>query len=299
MLLRRLVPFLNHSGWRLVSSASAVPLAYETIGDNSSQKTAVFLHGILGSKRNFRTPGKVFATRFKGFRCVTVDHRGHGDSGIASSHGPHTVNACVKDLKELFNGLFTSPPTVLIAHSFGGKVALSYALTADPADKLPDDIWILDCLPAKYSESEPDGEQSVTRVFNVLAMLPMTFASRDWMIQEIQSHGLAKGIALWLGTNIVNNEFKTNSADSCKWNFNMKVVQELFVDFCNLDLVRFSTNVFPLFFVEYFAFCTCSHTPACRPVPCVTHRLCRCLSSRGMVFDDRHPLKRMTILPMN
>ena len=41
-------------------------------------KSAVFLHGILGTKRNFRSPVKSFINRYPEWKCIAYDHRGHG-----------------------------------------------------------------------------------------------------------------------------------------------------------------------------------------------------------------------------
>lgn len=45
-------------------------------------KSAVFLHGILGTKRNFRSPVKSFINRYPEWKCIAYDHRGHGMCNI-------------------------------------------------------------------------------------------------------------------------------------------------------------------------------------------------------------------------
>ena len=46
--------------------------------DHNNPKSAVFLHGILGTRRNFRTPVNSFVRRFPEWKCTAYDHRGHG-----------------------------------------------------------------------------------------------------------------------------------------------------------------------------------------------------------------------------
>lgn len=119
-------------------------------------KSVVFLHGILGSKRNWRTPANVFRKLHPDFQCVTVDFRGHGDShaSIESEWDENTVDNSALDLYQLTHssplGLMKSP-TILCAHSFGGKVALRYLEKVHQAGlKLPEHTWILDSIPGPY-----------------------------------------------------------------------------------------------------------------------------------------------------
>ncbi|GAU12435.1 hypothetical protein TSUD_229690 [Trifolium subterraneum] len=67
--------------------------------------TAVFLHGILGCRKNW-------------------DLRCHGDSASMKKRGPHTVASAALDVLKLVRDLRITP-RVLVGHSFGGKVVLS------------------------------------------------------------------------------------------------------------------------------------------------------------------------------
>lgn len=129
-------------------------LAYEilpapTSGVNAKHKveTMVFLHGIMGNKKNLRTLAKEVQKLRPHLQAVLVDHRGHGDSIALANHAKdtkHTVEACAQDLQKTLssekfledvfrdmdpnhkhvNELFV--PDYLCAHSFGGKVALQF-----------------------------------------------------------------------------------------------------------------------------------------------------------------------------
>jgi surfactin synthase thioesterase subunit len=99
------------------------------------------------------------------------------------------VTKCAEDLLEIVEDPFAdfSVPTILSAHSFGGKVALRFleSLHASGQD-LPLHTWILDSIPGPYdiNKQQNDG-QSVVRVLKALATLPKTFESREWVIKEI------------------------------------------------------------------------------------------------------------------
>merc|ERR1719440_2771169 len=88
----------------------------------------VLTHGILGSKRNWRTPANLLAKTQPDIKVLTVDHRGHGNShGPSLSTRSNTVDACAMDLEETILkdvGEGGSDVDILSGHSFGGKVVL-------------------------------------------------------------------------------------------------------------------------------------------------------------------------------
>jgi pimeloyl-ACP methyl ester carboxylesterase len=121
-------------------------LAYDLIGNSSSPCTAVFLHGIVGSKRNWRTPCQQFILKNPMYKGITIDLRGHGDSHSHSND--HTLDNCAQDLTKLFNHLQINPELVC-GHSFGGKVVLKYLANIYKTGErsFPKNSWILDSLP--------------------------------------------------------------------------------------------------------------------------------------------------------
>lgn len=128
-------------------------------------KSAVFLHGILGNRKNWRTPAKLFLREKPEFVAVSVDHRAHGHSNLVYpiTKTKNSVKDCALDLmkflssEEYLNNTnsFTPDPVphTIVSHSFGGKVALEYlrlCLESDNPSNIPKNIWILDTIPGLY-----------------------------------------------------------------------------------------------------------------------------------------------------
>lgn len=213
--------------------------------DNNSNNTAVFLHGILGSKRNWRTPANTWLQLNSSYNtCVTIDHRGHGKSiGFNSNKNTNTINTCAKDtdntLRYIENDIIHHKltPTILFAHSFGGKVALRYLEQRWRSGmECPKHIWILDSMPGLYKEGKDD-KQSVIQIINMLSSLPKQYDTREIMINQLIGLGLDKGVALWLATNLI--PVKVNGSTVYQWGFDLNTMTDLFHNFCDEDLWSF------------------------------------------------------------
>lgn len=133
-------------------------LSFDTFDsiENVPRYTVSFWHGILGSKKNWKTVAKNFIESNPSFSATTIDHRGHGES-IGDKTKPNTVRSCAEDLCELYKSedyelnIGITPPTILSAHSFGGKVALEYLnICKEHNNPIPKYTWILDSLPGRY-----------------------------------------------------------------------------------------------------------------------------------------------------
>lgn len=210
-------------------------LSYEQYGDKRATKTAVFVHGMLGSKKNMRTPCREFMKTNSGYSCVTVDVRGHGDShGL---QGDATIAECARDLEKLFESLNISPPEVIVAHSLAGKIALKYLQNRMEAGaSLPHNAWILDSLPGPYHtiEKDPsDGTRSVASILEELDNLAMPQPTRTDVVKSLTQRGIELPIAQWLGTSLQQN------SNGVEWVFDLKVARELFENFILLDMRHF------------------------------------------------------------
>jgi pimeloyl-ACP methyl ester carboxylesterase len=103
---------------------------------------AIILHGLFGQSDNWVTVGRRIADQF---RVYIPDQRNHGQSPHTAIH---SFPAMADDLAEFIEEYQIENP-VLIGHSMGGKVAMTYALeNPGKVQKLV----IIDISPRKYPE---------------------------------------------------------------------------------------------------------------------------------------------------
>lgn len=181
------------------------------------------LHGILGSRRNWRAFARSLASTTPGLRWVTVDLRGHGDS--PAGQGPHTLQACVDDLVSLARERGQAPMGI-VGHSFGGKVALATAWHGMPH---LDVVWDLDASPTVHSL--PDlAEGEIGRVLDAVRRHPEAFATLDEVVAYFLEAGLPRGIGRWMTTNVVRHD------EGLRWRFDLQVITSLMQDYAQTDL---------------------------------------------------------------
>ena len=102
----------------------------------------IILHGLFGQSDNWVTIGRRIADQFHVF---IPDQRNHGQS----LHTPvHSFPAMADDLTEFIEEHQIENP-ILIGHSMGGKVAMTYALE-NPGKVMK--LVIIDISPRKYPE---------------------------------------------------------------------------------------------------------------------------------------------------
>ena len=94
-------------------------LYYEDTGRGN--KTIILLHGWISTHKVF---ARVVPVLSKAARCITYDHRGHGNSRKASSE-PVTMDMLAGDLNELITGLDLHD-VALLGWSMGAGVILNY-----------------------------------------------------------------------------------------------------------------------------------------------------------------------------
>ena len=114
-------------------------LFYREFGEG---QPAIILHGLFGQSDNWVTVGRRIADQFHVF---IPDQRNHGQSLHTSIH---SFPAMADDLAEFIEEHRIMNP-VLIGHSMGGKVAMTYAL--ENPGKVQK-IVIIDISPRKYPE---------------------------------------------------------------------------------------------------------------------------------------------------
>jgi pimeloyl-ACP methyl ester carboxylesterase len=234
------------------STSSNSLLSFERFGDQNAPHVAVFLHGVLGSKKNMRTPAKEFIKLYPNYSSIVIDLRGHGLTPPLT--GPNTMKQCAIDLQNLFQiELKQEIPTLLCGHSLSGKVVLNYlSLLSQQHKSLPINSWILDSLPGPYDLTTTSSDsQSVAQILNILQTIPVPFPSRNSIIKTLTAeHHISPAIATWLGTSVIDSSHSSEKRTSderggSQWSFQLPVVLELFHDFCQEDLWETLEHTFP------------------------------------------------------
>lgn len=153
-----------------------------------------FVHGILGSRGNWRGIARRFVEARPGWGAVLVDLREHGDSLGRSA--PHSLQATADDLAQLEHSL-ALPIGGAVGHSFGGKVVLQWLRSrAGEASE----VWVIDASP---SPSTPDLDTGATaEVLRTLESLPRRWASREGFVTALTEAGQPQAIAQWLAMNL-------------------------------------------------------------------------------------------------
>jgi esterase len=199
------------------------------------------LHGIYGAGRNWASVARRVVRRRPEWGAVLVDLRQHGAS--QNFPPPHTMYAAAADLDRLAAATGMTPAAVL-GHSFGGKVALLFAAgagrdaddsdDADDADAAPNaqraasaalrQVWVIDSTPAAR---EPAG--SAWTMLNLLRSMPPRFRTRDELIDALASHGVQRGVAQWMATNL------EPCPGGYRWRFDLDAMEALLLSFFETD----------------------------------------------------------------
>ncbi len=151
-----------------------------------------FLHGILGSRANWRGIARKVIDARPGFGAVLVDLRGHGDSLDAS--GPDTLEQAADDVASLARALGVGIDGI-VGHSFGGKVALAVA-HRHGATARTRELFVVDSSPGAR-ELPTDADETLA-VIAMLERAPARFADRNAFVAHVRSAGFGERIAQWL-----------------------------------------------------------------------------------------------------
>jgi esterase len=114
-------------------------LYYREFGEG---QPAIILHGLFGQSDNWVTVGRRIADQF---HVYIPDQRNHGQSPHTSIH---SFPAMADDLTEFIEDHKIENP-VIIGHSMGGKVAMTYSLE-NPGNVRK--LVVIDISPRKYPE---------------------------------------------------------------------------------------------------------------------------------------------------
>uniref|UniRef100_A0A1D1Y8K3 Abhydrolase domain-containing protein 11 n=1 Tax=Anthurium amnicola TaxID=1678845 RepID=A0A1D1Y8K3_9ARAE len=236
LLLRRSPSPHSHGGGGPDPARSMGTLAYEEIGASGGPppaSTALVLHGLLGSSRNWRTFARNLVSELakhspspSHWRMVLVDLRNHGRSaGIKGLDPPHDMVTAAMDLANLVRSQKWMWPEVVIGHSMGGKVALEFAESCARGDYgefaiLAKQLWVLDSVPGKVNTQNSDGE--VEKVLQTLHSLPSLLPSRRWVVDHMLELGFSKPLSEWIVSNL------KKEGEHVTWAFDLPGAIEMF-----------------------------------------------------------------------
>jgi pimeloyl-ACP methyl ester carboxylesterase len=162
-------------------------------GAAPSQWIAV-LHGMLGTRANWRTIARRVVTARPAWGAVLFDLRNHGASqGFA---GPHTLRAAADDVRVSAEALGVRLDAV-VGHSYGGKVALMYAREHDSALHA---LVTADASPGARPDAH--GSEDTVAVLDALEHLPKAYAHREAFVAAFTGRGFSMAMARWLAMNL-------------------------------------------------------------------------------------------------
>lgn len=182
----------------------------------------VVLHGILGTRANWRSIARAHTAAHPDRGVALVDLRHHGESQAVS--GPDTLDQCARDVARTVRAHAWRCDAVL-GHSFGGKVAATWCATLEDS---PERLLVVDApLRAGFVASEP----SVASVIEHLRALPHTHPSRGAFIEALTQRGLPQAIAAWLSMNL-----RRMPEGNVRWPLDLDAIQRLLDDYLATDL---------------------------------------------------------------
>lgn len=203
--------------------------------------TAVLLHGILGSRKNWGTFARRLAQEFPTWQFLLVDLRCHGDSTAIKKRGPHTVASAALDILTLL-GQLRLTPRVVVGHSFGGKVALSMLDQTPKPLARPVRVWVLDATPGKV-RAGGDGDDRPFELISFLRTLPKEVASKKDLVDSLVREGFSKDVAQWVVTNLRQSSTSGSSPSSFSWVFDLNGIAEMYESYEETNLWKIVEDV--------------------------------------------------------
>nr|GMD63834.1 protein ABHD11 [Ipomoea batatas] len=203
--------------------------------------TAVLLHGILGSRKNWGSFARRLAKEFPKWQFLLVDLRCHGDSTSIKKKGPHTVASAALDVLKLLGHLRLTP-RVVVGHSFGGKVALSMVDQVAKPLARPVRVWVLDATPGKV-RAGGDGDDHPAELITFLSALPKEVSSKRDVAEALTKQGFSKDVAQWVVTNLRQTNPSGTSPASFSWVFDLKGIDEMYQSYEETNMWKIVEDV--------------------------------------------------------
>lgn len=155
----------------LSTATVSLPYVEFSTGADSSHPPVVFLHGLLGNKRNFASVATSLAAQLqRPRRILALDLRNHGDHSDWKED--MTYESMASDVVAFLDAQGISE-AVLVGHSMGGKVAQAVALLHPHR---VDGLCVLDIAPVAYSADESHWKtvSDIIHVLNAIEVGPET-----------------------------------------------------------------------------------------------------------------------------
>lgn len=152
----------------------------------------MFLHGILGQGNNWRGFARRLVDADPTWGAVLIDLRCHGRS--LDEPPPDGGRIAARDL---FRVDAAAKASVVVGHSFGGKVALHYV---DERNGDLSHAVIVDANPGPRLTGR--GSESTTAIVDLLGNMRGPFPDRQTFVSNFTSHGHTREIAEWLAMNL-------------------------------------------------------------------------------------------------
>lgn len=200
----------------LVHSLVTAPSATPT-------RAMLFLHGILGTRANWRGIARRFVETRPSWGAVLVDLREHGDS--LGLHPPHTLAVAAGDVAHLERTL-DLPVEGALGHSFGGKVVLQWLQMRQGQ---PTEAWVVDASPSAHGVERRATD--VAAVLDTLESLPREWPSRTAFVDAVTDAGRSEPLAQWLAMNLR----RTNDGGRV-FGPRLDVIRALLEDYADSDL---------------------------------------------------------------
>ncbi len=197
-------------------------LPHVVVGERP-ERLCLVLHGILGSKSNWRSFARRWAEALPGWGFALADLRNHGEA--QGYPPPHTLDAVAADLARLCASL-SAPVEVVAGHSFGGKSAL--CLAARPDAPPLRSVLLLDANPG-VRPAEPGSEETLA-VLDSLDAVGDRFAKRSDFVDAMRARGHTAALSTWLAMNL------THDGDGLAMRLDVGSIRAMLTDYFARDL---------------------------------------------------------------
>lgn len=200
-----------------------VRLAYTTYKDilDDSKSPLVVIHGLFGSKSNWRSMCKAFNAKTRR-KIIAVDARNHGESPHSSLHSYDHISADIKCLIDDLN----IPKVSLLGHSMGGRGVMRFALQYP---EIVDKLILADISPINIGIELSEMPDLMKKLEDVSVPPEIQSLSQARILADEQlskSDINDKSLRAFLLSNLIQKE-----NGSIVWRMNLPVLKD------NLDLI--------------------------------------------------------------